>query len=956
MDLGPRQFTPDNKPATPAANTNPQTTQLAPTGNKRMPQMISTPKGSPLGKRVTHAETTSTGSPQLSASSKRSAQLEPSPKAQSESSESVRAKLRDSLADSLALVSKHPNQAVVDATDTTTKPGSEDPAAIDVDTQANDPKGGSAPHLKPDRQDFQFNYVLLDEDVPFGNNFFVKDELLQGNGLCWVSDLQVQDTQFEETQSAKRPKYVHDANGGNGKSQPSPQDLATRIEAELFKLYAGVNKKYKEKGRSLLFNLKDRNNPELRERVYSGEISPDRLCSMTAEELASKELSQWRIAKAEELAQMVVLPDSSADVRRLVKKTHKGEFQVEFEQDDGASMENAVGVGSLYQFRPSTSEKEAPASSKHKKNVTSEASEHEKRTSQDENLQSGFDTLPDDGADLMQGLMADELKDAEFLPPIVSLDEFMESLDSEPPFDNLPTDSETANTKTDEKENPEVGPNLESKVPGSLDTSLSKPENLKLKYTQLDSDLKSDDIDYQTEHSAAASIQVLKPSHTQLESIKSTIIGTSTEEHVWEGLLQLNVSSMVTVTGKYKSGEKTSAKEWASFLDVKGRVRLDAFEKFLQELPMSRSRAVMIIHFCWKEGSPESGRVNLCEVVETYVADERVGFAEPAPGVELYLCPPHVKISEILGKHLSRDHIETLNAVNDGLIGIVVWRKVHVTSAVSPNSSSHSKHNMRKQHHSSLRRHQEERNDTNPRGRGSLNPEAPLDDESIDDIPPGFGPASADGRDEDDLPEFDFSRGPNTAVTHFSATNPPMGSIKSPALVRPVEQMRELIHKYGRGEGASGHNGVDDDDDDDDIPEWQPQSLNKPPMAPPPPAPQHLPPPPFATTPPVPVSQLLQNFQPPGFPGQMINQPVQLFVHPNPIPVQYMQPVNVVMQGQQIGNNPWQQGVGWQHQFAARGPSPAQVSGMMPNIGGGQMYANLNGAEWRADVNKSRGF
>lgn len=42
------------------------------------------------------------------------------------------------------------------------------------------------------------------------------------------------------------------------------------------------------------------------------------------------------------------------------------------------------------------------------------------------------------------------------------------------------------------------------------------------------------------------------------------------------------------------SGEKTSTKEWASSLEIKGRVRLDAFEKFLQELPMSRSRAVMV--------------------------------------------------------------------------------------------------------------------------------------------------------------------------------------------------------------------------------------------------------------------------------------------------------------------------------------------------------------------------
>ena len=35
-------------------------------------------------------------------------------------------------------------------------------------------------------------------------------------------------------------------------------------------------------------------------------------------------------------------------------------------------------------------------------------------------------------------------------------------------------------------------------------------------------------------------------------------------------------------------------KDWPRSLEIKGRVRLDAFEKFLQELPQSRSRAVMV--------------------------------------------------------------------------------------------------------------------------------------------------------------------------------------------------------------------------------------------------------------------------------------------------------------------------------------------------------------------------
>lgn len=112
------------------------------------------------------------------------------------------------------------------------------------------------------------------------------------------------------------------------------EKVALDIEAELFRHFGGVNRKYKEKARSLLFNLKDRSNPDLRTRVLSGEISPQNLCTMNAEQLASKELSQWRIAKAEEFAHMIVLTDADAEQRRLVKKTHKGEFEVQVEKDD----------------------------------------------------------------------------------------------------------------------------------------------------------------------------------------------------------------------------------------------------------------------------------------------------------------------------------------------------------------------------------------------------------------------------------------------------------------------------------------------------------------------------------------------------------------------------------------------------------------------------------------------
>lgn len=55
---------------------------------------------------------------------------------------------------------------------------------------------------------------------------------------------------------------------------------AGALESELHSWGGGVTAKYKARFRTLSFNLKDANNPDLRRRVLSGEIVPEvRRCS-----------------------------------------------------------------------------------------------------------------------------------------------------------------------------------------------------------------------------------------------------------------------------------------------------------------------------------------------------------------------------------------------------------------------------------------------------------------------------------------------------------------------------------------------------------------------------------------------------------------------------------------------------------------------------------------------------
>ncbi|XP_071700373.1 uncharacterized protein [Rutidosis leptorrhynchoides] len=689
---------------------------------------------------------TKTVSPRVQTPKSKTVVHEVSPKFQNESCETVRMKMRDTLAAALSVGNQGMENVQAESAPGNTASHAESaPKSTGGDTATDMSKGEKT----------QYNYVIPDAEGSFDDTFFVKDDLLQGNGLSWAWDMDMSEPKEAQT----------DSNNAS-----SPQVLAVKIEAELFKLFGGANKKYKEKGRSLMFNLKDPNNPELREKVLSSKISPERLCSMTPEDLASKELSEWRLAKAEELDKMIVLPDSDADMRRLVKKTHKGEYQVEVDQDDhdGVSVEVSVGSSSLNRFQ--------------------------------EKIKTG--PLSTDGTDLLQELIVDEFKDEGFLQPIVSLDEFMESLDSEPPFENLPADGKEIKGESD-KENSETGTVYADSVKAEATTD----EKLNVKI-----------------------METVSSVETSVTSAQCS--NGSMGERLWEGDIQLTFSSVVPVIGIFKSGERTSTEEWPGSMEIKGRVRLPAFEKFLKELPMSRTRAVMVVHFVLKDASSEHHRASLSEAMDSYVAEERVGFGEPRPGVELYFCPPHPNTIERLSRLLSEDNADILksteNGLTGGIIGVVIWRR-----PMLPNASNHKHH---RKHLSSRKRENITANaNLNFRSKSVRLPSKSDDDDDddVDDVPPGFGPGVV-ARDEDDLPEFSFSKGANSSGQASVLSGSGSGLIMPDP--RPVGHMRQLIYEYGQSEnktpalGSKSHNGIENKhwnvEDDDDIPEWKPQVQN----------------------------------------------------------------------------------------------------------------------------------
>uniref|UniRef100_A0A1J3KAK8 PHD finger protein 3 n=1 Tax=Noccaea caerulescens TaxID=107243 RepID=A0A1J3KAK8_NOCCA len=713
-------------------------------------------------------------------------------KHQNESSESVRSKMRESLAGALAMV-----QCLTEASKESKKLQSEtattpleghvgEPVSAASDVMVSNgstgmlilgdlsPVGDGSvqtrlPEISTINETSDGKEIIAEgpqavkpfpqDNVSYSDNLFSKDDLLRGNDLSWALESDIEFT--ENCGNGMIGAMSND--GSQEKLLLDPQVLASKIEAELFKLLGGVNKKYKEKGRSLLFNLKDKNNPKLREKVMYGEILAERLCSMSAEELASKELAEWRQAKAEEMAQMVVLQDTEVDIRSLVRKTHKGEFQVEVEPMDSGSVDISVGMSSRNWSRPKNTKKKTASITK---------------TLGIKNELNGSNECTDTG----NGVTVDDEMQAATgsLPPIVSLDEFMACIDSESPSDSLSSetgksnDAEAVLTLTPPKESVNIGLGASSI---KADLSPVKVEASPVKAG--DSDLVSS-----------------KPYSDSKSELTSVSIPGG--ERVWEGALQFSVSSASSVIGILKSGEKTTTKEWPMLLDIKGRVRLDAFEKFVRELPNSRSRAVMVLCFVCREECSKTERENISEVVDSYAKDERVGFAEPASGVELYLCPARGRTVEILNKIVPRNQLEILKSLDDdGLIGVVVWRRPQYKKPSLASSNSHKNHHEKGSPLTTI----------NTSSYRNVLPQVINHHDDGADVPPGFGPmamARNGDDDDDDLPEFNyFSRG--DVVMNRA---------------RRSDSVRELIHKYGKSEPLWNHQGFNDDENDV-LPEWQ---------------------------------------------------------------------------------------------------------------------------------------
>lgn len=117
-------------------------------------------------------------------------------------------------------------------------------------------------------------------------------------------------------------------------------------ESQMYSMFGNdTNTKYKAKYRSLMFNIKDRKNLTLFEKISTKSIEPKQLVRLSPEEMASQELAKWRENENKHQLEMITKSelDSLACGQSYVLKTHKGEEVIQ-DSGDRISLDPSIAV------------------------------------------------------------------------------------------------------------------------------------------------------------------------------------------------------------------------------------------------------------------------------------------------------------------------------------------------------------------------------------------------------------------------------------------------------------------------------------------------------------------------------------------------------------------------------------------------------------------------------------
>ncbi|DBB00828.1 TPA: hypothetical protein ACH3X1_000756 [Trebouxia sp. C0004] len=469
---------------------------------------------------------------------------------------------------------------------------------------------------------------------------------------------------------------------GHAEGLPDATAVAKAVEQALQTAFS-TDKEYRQKVRSLSYNLRDASNPELRARVLQGEVTPDRLVQMTPAEMASKELSQWRQRQLQESLRNSVLDEEAAakfsTAAALAAKEKRNQMakanydkglltavdNVEAFAQPTAPIKETVHHDTKPSFRhldsidsaalrpPEVSSPNRPPSPAHTGPSGEFAGD---RSTLAHPKNEGVEVKPLEGSSSGRGsggsggsasfnwasikahaskLAKDpEASDNRFK----GFDEFMASAKAQAAIKTEPAPETLVTAQPEEEDQPYspskgVGPDADPDQPDLINL-IASPDSLPRK-------------------------------------------------EVWQGKLHVPGMFRVHIVADMLAGSGDIGRMLTgSEVEVKGRVNLDKLTAFLEELRVSKSRTVSLGTIMPAHDASAADKTHLVELIEMYSSKQRTGVLDIETGLEAYIIPPCHLVDRLLqtAKKSAMLATHTSTSIPDGiedsqLLLVVIHRK-----------------------------------------------------------------------------------------------------------------------------------------------------------------------------------------------------------------------------------------------------------------------------------------
>ena len=380
----------------------------------------------------------------------------------------------------------------------------------------------------------------------------------------------------ESVEAALETAAKEAVESGHERAEGTPSQVATAVESALYAKCGSVDKDYRTRARSLMFNLKDAHNPQLRARVLANDLRPENVVGMSPQELANKELVEWREARQRAAGEDAFVKGVALE-DLVVKKDGKNEIHVEIKQDEPLAREDVV------EQTTATERDEAPATTTA---VASPEEENEEEQPEDEPA-----TTATAGG-----------SETEF----VSFEHFANGEGDEEDEENEEQDEDE-----DERDEPEYEPEPAYRA--------------------------EDDGDEEYEPEAPSEIPDENEYDPEDVDVREDV---PLPDGAWEGTIEIHGMPTLHVRCAPIGGEGARVGDlMPESVTVKGRVDYKSMQSFVKQVHRSStSRAVTLVHVSPAPSGGDDAEAALAKLVKHYRQRQRCGVAK-ADDIELYLAP-----------------------------------------------------------------------------------------------------------------------------------------------------------------------------------------------------------------------------------------------------------------------------------------------------------------------------